>query len=466
MSEEIEINFRLDSDGRTCRSNSEVTANEANDSLLKQQQQQQQPPLIDYQNRVCASSFRTVDDNDSTSTSCNRIIISADDDNAFQSALDDLLFDCEISDSGLMPRTFWIQSRGTKARFSLEQMAMDVFHQHVPDGLQYDEATSGSEWWVQIRPSPEKAGRYSMHDNIASQDKDEQKEDMSKTGISFHWDKDEDLRILCGGDTYIHPHISTVTYLTTIGAPTLTANCRIHPLTGKWIVPSCGSLSSNDENDTLEAFVCWPNTGKHLSFDGRFLHAAPGNLMKQGDFEKQCSIKPSADKFADQTERKKMVRRHRRVTFLVNIWLNHRPFGIEPFPETMIDKMSGHTGKRVGLSFERKDGTNKMAPSSSVQVFTMPTSNGKPDGGTTSLSSKSDCRLQNFTWPMGDCGSNEKIKISLPLSLIQSESECGGNVQIGWPMGTEPGPVLYRGEIDSCDKEEHENKRPRLSSDS
>ena len=61
---------------------------------------------------------------------------------------------------------------------------------------------------------------------------------------------------------------------------------------------------------------------------------------------------------------------------------------------------------------------------------------------------------------------NEKIKISLPLSLIQSESECGGNVQIGWPMGTEPGPVLYRGEIDACDKEEHENKRPRLSSDS
>jgi len=33
-------------------------------------------------------------------------------------------------------------------------------------------------------------------------------------------------------------------------------------------------------------------------------------------------------------------RRHRRVTFLVNILLNYKPFNVHVFPQNMIDKMS------------------------------------------------------------------------------------------------------------------------------
>ena len=60
--------------------------------------------------------------------------------------LDDLLFDCEISDSGLMPRTFWVPAEGMEPRCSLEQFALDVFRHHVPSGLDYDKAKSGAEW--------------------------------------------------------------------------------------------------------------------------------------------------------------------------------------------------------------------------------------------------------------------------------------------------------------------------------
>lgn len=75
-------------------------------------------------------------------------------------------------------------------------------------------------------------------------------------GISMHLHKDEELRILTGGATYVHPHISTVTYLTNLGSPTMITNCRVHPLEGSWIVP----YDDHDDNDdtTPEGFVSWP----------------------------------------------------------------------------------------------------------------------------------------------------------------------------------------------------------------
>ena len=65
-------------------------------------------------------------------------------------AMNDLLFDCEIADSGLLPRTFWISADNTKPRSYLEKLALEVFHHHVPDGYVYDKSTSGAEWWVQL----------------------------------------------------------------------------------------------------------------------------------------------------------------------------------------------------------------------------------------------------------------------------------------------------------------------------
>jgi hypothetical protein len=43
----------------------------------------------------------------------------------------------------------------------------------------YDASTSGAEWWVQLRPSPEKTVNWAMHGSDGNQEQDEK--DLSKT---------------------------------------------------------------------------------------------------------------------------------------------------------------------------------------------------------------------------------------------------------------------------------------------
>ena len=58
------------------------------------------------------------------------------------------------------------------------------------------------------------------------------------------------------------------------------------------------------------------------------------------------------DTSKDAAVDKKEARRQRRVTFLVNIWLNFHPLNVHPFPDTMMDKMSGgQLTKRARLHF-------------------------------------------------------------------------------------------------------------------
>ena len=43
-------------------------------------------------------------------------------------------------------------------------------------------------------------------------------------GINWHWDKDEELRDQC--DVVVNPYISTVTYLSSQGIPTVVVSAR------------------------------------------------------------------------------------------------------------------------------------------------------------------------------------------------------------------------------------------------
>ena len=443
--DEIEINFRLDANGRTVEQQSGNTS-----SLLR-------AASVDYQTQTVPTTFSLppADNNNSIASWSEKERL----------LLDELLYDCEIADSGLMPRTFWVSSTTESPRFSLEQIALDIFHHHVrpsneevDDGttLRYDPQTSGAEWWVQLRPSPEKTGRYAMHNNKTE---DGNQDDDDDAGISFHWDKDEELRLLMGGTTYIHPHLSTVTYLTSLGAPTVTVDCRIHSLTGKWIVPQSmtpndisnkNERSKNDDecdqrqtdsvrpSESTHGFVSWPSAGKHLSFDGRFLHAAPSDLMKKGAFAEQRRF----DAPEDASEHKRLQRRHRRVTLLVNVWLNYRPFDVKPFPDTMVDKMSGHHGGiKARLSFPSKESSKDIATTRTVKLIS-----GKPE-------SKATTSVREFTWPMGACVDgqhDEVIRMQVPLEAVQSAADHGGNVQIEWQRDTgtsETGPAGFSLEI-------------------
>jgi len=408
--------------------------------------------------------------------------------------LDDLLFDCEITDCALLPRTFWMPCINTKPRCTLEKCALEVFNHHVKNlkpNQHFDPSTSGAEWWVQIRPSPP-AGRYNLliqqkrsqasdkptiknsdnhnnnnnndcdknttydknddqieqengNDNINNTDNDD--EFMERNGINFHWDKDEDLRLLMGGNMYIHPHISTVTYLTDIGAPTMALNYRINALTGEHIIPN--------ENEDVEGYISWPKKGKHLSFDGRFLHAAPFDFMEKGLFEKQITILKQQKQQQQQNHgmtkqddkhTKILQRRHRRVTFLVNIWLNYKPFNVETFPESMIDKLSkvddsdektAHTLFKNDAESETKESEACFAKNHVIDFGcpSSPSSTGT-ETNTKSAETHQHSKYKHFEWSMGNsCEGNETISMSVPIELIQNE--IGSNIKLSWACKTE-----------------------------
>ena len=263
------------------------------------------------------------------------------------------------------------------------------------------------------RPSPA-AGRYSMHCN----NKNDKDDDVAQGGINFHWDKDEDLRIMVGGSMYIHPHISTVTYLTDLGAPTMVVSKRVHPMTGEYI---------HEADNPVEGYVSWPKRGKHLSFDGRYLHAAPSDLMIEGIFDKQCQFDTTSD--MDTKTKRILTRQHRRVTFLVNVWLNHKPFNVNPFPKTMIGNLSkidlfGSDMKLFNNTAEQQKDEKMSHATKKVLV--------NKDGEAT-FENGSEVELTKKTWSMGQ--KDETIDVQMPVDTIREQQINGSDITISWSDG-------------------------------
>ncbi|GMH93981.1 hypothetical protein TrVE_jg11681 [Triparma verrucosa] len=159
-------------------------------------------------------------------------------------------------------------------RCGLEALAKSFFDFHTKDAEGFDPERSGAEWWTQV---------IDMRDDIG-----------------VHFDRDY------GMEEYglnIHPHVASVTYLTDIGGPTI--------VTPHVSGPEAGADFSGSQPNL---FLSYPEVGKHMAFDGRFLHAAPGDLIP----EKSKGF---------------------RYTFLVNIWLNHCPINSDLLPDEHLKNM-------------------------------------------------------------------------------------------------------------------------------
>ena len=185
--------------------------------------------------------------------------------------------------------TFWVPASAASAAeppaTALEQLALQIFSFHTRDAT-YDPARSGAEWWCQ---------------HIDADDE-----------IGFHWDRDYDMQADQG--LLLHPHLATVTYVTTpeSGNPTLVV-ARESPLFAA--ESACGEVT--------RATACFPAPGRHLAFDGKLLHGAPSGL-ELGSVA------------------------GRRVTFLVNVWLNHVPWGAEPLPRSVAAQLTPWGSAKVG----------------------------------------------------------------------------------------------------------------------
>jgi hypothetical protein len=143
--------------------------------------------------------------------------------------------------------------------------------------------------------------------------------------------------------------------------------------------------------------------------------------MEPGVWEQQLRLPPlsQCEQETGTHQEKVLKRRHRRVTFLVNVWLNYKPFDIKLFPSTMIDKMSGVNGTdTIKFAFRNDMGAEEIQVTHSNPKSALPT--------------------HSFTWPMGDCDSKEFIDARLPMETIRKQASQGGNSRIRWASnGTE-----------------------------
>ena len=117
--------------------------------------------------------------------------------------------------------TFWLPATNFEPRTTFERLAKQIFDFHTKDlksDVEIDWNQSGAEYWTQKRDLTDhikKDKTTSAHSSsravLANDD----------TMIRFHFDKDEELVDQTEGGITVHPQLSTITYLTDGGNPTL-----------------------------------------------------------------------------------------------------------------------------------------------------------------------------------------------------------------------------------------------------
>lgn len=107
----------------------------------------------------------------------------------------------------------------------------------------------------------------------------------------------------------VNPLLSTVTYLTSAGAPTIVLpHVRV------------GSSGEYDVGSVASALLVPPLVGRHCRFDGRHLHGAPTCFCS----EELAAAEAAAAGGAAAAP-------YERITFCVNVWVNHKPGGCRRF---------------------------------------------------------------------------------------------------------------------------------------
>ena len=193
---------------------------------------------------------------------------------------------------------------------------------------------SGAEWWTLILEC--KDNNITRDDDDAEKkhdhdDNDDEDDDDDEVGMHFDADYGLEAQVK---NLMIHPRLATVTYLSNVGVPTLVLDQRSPPPSDVTKL----TLEGNVDRGWLSA----PKIGKHIAFDGRLLHGAPGAFFPA------ISTTDSQDEHYEHQEKKrKMLAKDssgnqnstKRVTFLVNIWLNHCPLDAELLDQYVCDQL-------------------------------------------------------------------------------------------------------------------------------
>ena len=196
--------------------------------------------------------------------------------------------------------SFWVAADAVP-RNPLEELALKIFRFHTAKStVPIDLSTSGAEFWSNVTRG-ENVGAPRGYGNV-----------------NVHVDKDE--RAYGAYGLVVNPLLSTVTYLTDAGAPTVV-------LPHLRVDPQGDAYRSSAAGDDLEAILVPPRVGRHARFDGRLLHGAPAALCPAA----LQAAAAAADADADAAAAAAVAGTGERVTFLVNIWVGHRPGNCERF---------------------------------------------------------------------------------------------------------------------------------------
>jgi len=152
----------------------------------------------------------------------------------------------------------------------------------------------------------------------------------AKTAIDLHYDKDEDLAATFALGNF--PDLSTVTYLTGGGLPTV-------------VFDHC--YSDGEERDINVVRVSYPVKDKHVVFNGGLLHGVPGNEELLHAYE------PYKGQTGDEVTGDGV-----RITLLVNVWVQNRPM-IDVLPASIRATLGAGVDMMGRVTF-RESAVGKM----------------------------------------------------------------------------------------------------------
>ena len=207
-----------------------------------------------------------------------------------------------------------------KPRCTLEAAALEVFTYHIARFQLQAELgpSSGVEWWV----------RKCANDRAWWGGYEERSRARSKPGVNMDqgqglgYNTDEGLYNAFA--TAISPALGTITHLSE--RPGLPASAVF-----------LKSVHTPDADPIKQCLVAQPRLGKHVCFNGALLHGTSELLA--------CSQKVGPAPSLDVDPLLGLS-----YTLHVNVWVHHRPVGIEPLPQPVLDELRGEPeGNQLGL---------------------------------------------------------------------------------------------------------------------
>ena len=238
----------------------------------------------------------------------------------------------EDSDAYSSGATFFIPT-SMKPRCALEELALKIFQthtKHLIPGKHYDVERSGAEWWTLVLDTAENGTKNNNDDNEGDNEEDDEDDE-----VGMHFDADYGLEEQLP-NYLLHPRVATVTYLSNCGVPTFIMNKKSPPPT---------DVEKQSLNGSIDkGWLSCPLLGKHIGFDGRLLHGAIGTfsssqgLQTSSEVEgERASKRRKLDGDAGETEDDNSIQQ--RITFMVNIWLNHCPIDAELIDDDICSNM-------------------------------------------------------------------------------------------------------------------------------